>query len=739
MESIWDRLRRAGQERLVQVRCSVTLGDGWGIEDVAGVGLKTAVTPALGREKPAGDADSRHPRHLPGLDGLRAVAVVGVLLYHAGVNWIPGGFLGVDLFFVISGFLITSLLLAEAGHLGRISLRRFYVRRARRLLPALAVMLAVVGGFMAIFFRADLGQARGDVVAAAGYFSNWWYLVHHRSYFVAAGRPSPFQHLWSLAVEEQFYLVWPLVLVGLLRFRARLRWIAAVAVVGALGSAFWMRTLAVRGNVPFDTDSSRLYYGTDTHASALLLGAATAALMVAIASRRTVIPAIARHAIDIVGLAGLLALGWSMHAVGYYMPALYRGGFLVFAAVAAMVVAIASAPGGWLGRALDVPPMRWIGARSYGLYLWHWPVFVYTRPGLDWPLHGAAALGVRLAIVVALTELSYRFVEVPLRRRGVVAVARGVRSHLARNSSRRSSWRVVAPVLGAVLSVVGVIAATTFVSARVSQVSHSKSAARAVAAGAAGVVAPGGGVVSPTAAPPAGTAGTAGASSPVAASSTAASQAAALSAASSSANQAPTSTADQGASNPSTGAVQVVAHPTARPTHVAVPKGYPTLPPPIPNSAPPALTAVGDSVMLDAATALKAACPGTEVYAVVGWQAKSVFGELNALAAAGHLGAQVVIETGTNGIVSPKELDAELTMLADRQRVIVINDHMDRPWEPPNNAMFPAVVKAHPNAVLVNWDAAANTHPDWLSTDGVHLKTAGRGPYALLIKTAAEC
>ncbi len=132
---------------------------------------------------------------------------------------------------------------------------------------------------MAIFFRGDLGQARGDVAAAAGYVSNWWYVLHHRSYFVAAGRPSPLQHLWSLAVEEQFYLVWPVVVVALVATRARLRWITVVAVAGALGSAFLMRTLAIRGNVPFDTDSSRLYYGTDTHASALLLGAAAAAVM----------------------------------------------------------------------------------------------------------------------------------------------------------------------------------------------------------------------------------------------------------------------------------------------------------------------------------------------------------------------------------------------------------------------------------------------------------------------------
>ena len=182
------------------------------------------------------------------------------------------------------------------------------------------------------------------------------------------------------------------------------------------------------------------------------------------------------------------------------------------------------------------------------------------------------------------------------------------------------------------------------------------------------------------------------------------------------------------------------AHPPSRPIHpTSGPHIAATKPPAIPAGVPPSVSAVGDSVMLDAATALKAVCPGTEVYAVVGWQAKAVFAEVATLRAAAHLGREVVIETGTNGIVSAKELDATLTALADRQKVVVINDHMDRPWEPPNNAMFPAVVKAHPNAVLVNWDVAANTHPNWLSTDGVHLKPAGRAPYAQLIKAAAAC
>ena len=687
-------------------------------------GVKAAKNSAVARTPSAAG------RRLPGLDGLRAIAVIGVLLYHAGAGWLPGGFLGVDLFFVISGFLITSLLLSEAQLAGGISLRQFYLRRARRLLPALVALLAVVAVFMAIFAAADLGQARGDIAAALGYVSNWWYVLHHRSYFIAAGRPSPFQHLWSLAVEEQFYLIWPAVLVVLVATRARLRWITAVALAGAVGSAFWMRVLAVRGNVPFDTDSSRLYFGTDTHASALLLGAAAAAVMTALAARLERGLAFGvRAACDVVGVVALGAVCWSMHAFDYFRPGLYRGGFLAFAAVGVVVVAMASAPGGWLGRALDVTPLRWIGERSYGLYLWHWPVFVYTRPGLDWSLHGPAALAVRLAIVGLLTEVSYRLVEVPLRRKGVVAVAQCLRmSHL------RVPWRVMAPVLSAVLGVAGVAATTTFVS---SQVAHTQARARHDAATLGeGQPSPTSVTVTPARATPTSPTAT----SPAATSPAANAPSATSPAATAAANTGSSSAAVAPSSAASRPVVSVLTHPSSRPIRPAAgPHVTATSPQAIPAGVPPSISAVGDSVMLDAAAALKSVCPGTEVYAVVGWQAKAVFAEVTALRAAAHLGGDVVIETGTNGIVSAKELDATLTALADRQRVIVINDHMDRPWEPPNNSMFPVVVKAHPNAVLVNWDAAANTHPNWLSTDGVHLKQAGRAPYAQLIKVAAAC
>jgi peptidoglycan/LPS O-acetylase OafA/YrhL len=652
---------------------------------------------------------------LSGLDGLRAFAVIGVLLYHGGVRWLPGGFLGVDLFFVISGFLITWLLVAERQRDGAISIRRFYARRARRLLPALAAMVASTTAFMAVFFRGDLDQARGDIAAAAGYFSNWWYVLHHRSYFVAAGRQPPFQHLWSLAVEEQFYLVWPLLLVVLLVARVRLRWVFAVATAGAVASAWWMRTLAIRGDVPYDTDSSRLYFGTDTHASSLLIGAAAAALMLGLAARRQrrhrEVSSIATLLADLAGIAAIGGVIWAMHSWSEVTPSLFRGGFFVFALVAVVLVATVSLPGSWLGAVLDVQPMRWIGTRSYGLYLWHWPIFVYTRPGLDWQLHGLTDLTVRLAITAVLTELTFQLVERPIRERGFAGLARHwpalPKRHDGLGRVPRPA-RAFAPVLGGVCGVLLIVGGTTFVA------NHHGS--RASNGASSRVVHPS------SSAPPQPTAPGTVLASP-------------------SRSVLPSPTAPGSASSGSRSKPSVTPPPPqVKPSNAAAPPAGTSekTPPKIPDGPPPLLTGVGDSVMLDGQVALEESCD-SEVYAVVGWQAKSVFAEIATLRAANHLGQVVVIGTGTNGLVKEQELDAVLTSLADRTKVIVVNDHMNRPWEPPNNAMFPKVVAKHPNAVLVDWDTAANTNPKWIGSDGVHLAAAGRVAYANLIKKAAGC
>src|ERR671911_529023 len=343
-----------------------------------------------------------------------AIAVIAVLLYHADLAWIPGGFLGVEVFFVISGYLITALLLAEWRLRGRIDLKIFWLRRARRLLPALYVLLVVTLAFAVVFLPGEVAGLRGDVLAAFGYVTNWYLIFGQESYFEAVGRPSLLQHLWSLAVEEQFYLIWPPILALGLCFgatRLRQRRLLTVVIFGAVASAVAMALLYTPG-----ADPSRIYYGTDTRATGLLCGTALAFLWspgdryrpsdarLKLAGRgrfRRRWGWTAPFLLDILGFAALGGLVWFCLYLGELQPFLYMGGFaLVGLATTATIMAVVH-PHTLIGaRLLGSVPLRWIGVRSYGIYLWHWPVFMVTRPELDVPFDGLPLLALRLAATV---------------------------------------------------------------------------------------------------------------------------------------------------------------------------------------------------------------------------------------------------------------------------------------------------------------------------------------------------
>ncbi len=360
--------------------------------------------------------------HLVGLDGLRAVAVIAVVLYHADVAWIPGGFLGVDVFFVLSGFLITSLLLVELDRSGGIDFKNFYIRRARRLLPALFAVLAVTAVLVATVAYDGAAGFRRDLPGALFYYSNWLSIFTQTSYFEFIGRPPMLKHLWSLAVEEQFYIFWPAIAL----FAYRLRGARAVGLV-ALGRGAAVDAghddRLVRRRHARGGRSEPLYFGTDTHAMGVCVGAALAVVW---RPGRTS-PVLARQARMVItgaGVAGLLLLVLMFTGLGEFSTFLYRGGFLVVALVSAVVVAASSHRGVLFGTWLGMRPMRWVGERSYGIYLWHWPLFLVTRPGVDIPVDGIVALVLRVAMLLGIAELSYRYLEMPVRRG---ALARGWR------------------------------------------------------------------------------------------------------------------------------------------------------------------------------------------------------------------------------------------------------------------------------------------------------------------------
>jgi peptidoglycan/LPS O-acetylase OafA/YrhL len=400
-------------------------------------------------------APTRIPGYrVAGLDGVRAIAVVLVILFHLSPGAVLGGYIGVDLFFVVSGFLITSLLLREHAASGRVALGAFWRRRARRLLPALGVLLLVcctaayaIGGDVLL----GLGT---QVLGAVTFSSNWLFLAGSSNYFDATA-PELFRNLWSLAVEEQFYLIWPLLLVlVLLRIP---RWVRVGALILlAAGSAIWMALL-------WSPDgATRVYYGTDTHFFGLAIGAALAFAAARWPAHALEWPRWQRTALGLAGpvaLAGILGISLTMNEDA---PVAFQGGLAVVAVLATILIAATLVPGTPLARALDWAPLRWIGERSYGLYLWHWPVFllvVAALPSMSRQGSSGWALGgIAVAITVAAAAASYQFVEQPIRRNGFRATWRTFSGWFsgARHAFVAGVWVIVLVLVGGVGTVAAI-------------------------------------------------------------------------------------------------------------------------------------------------------------------------------------------------------------------------------------------------------------------------------------------
>jgi peptidoglycan/LPS O-acetylase OafA/YrhL len=355
------------------------------------------------------------------LDGLRAVALLIIMGYHFGVGWLQGGFFSLDIFYVLSGYLITGLLLSEYRKRGAIKLSAFWLRRARRLLPALLIVLVAVT--LMVRFAEPQGlypDFRMSALSALFYFSNWWQIAASGNYFVATGPVSPLTHTWSLAVEEQFYLIWPLVVLAVMhlsrRFARGLRVLLVVSVVGVVASATEMALLYNPAR-----NTTRLYFGTDTHAQSILVGAVLACVLTMVEMRRgnegmapRARSTLARRGLVLAGLAGFAGtLTLTVTLVGTSSLD-YRGGFLLSALLAAaIIVAAVCVPGGIVADGLSLRPLVWLGTISYGAYLWHYPIYVYLDPART-GLTGLSLLALRFAGTIALATASYYLVERPV-------------------------------------------------------------------------------------------------------------------------------------------------------------------------------------------------------------------------------------------------------------------------------------------------------------------------------------
>jgi peptidoglycan/LPS O-acetylase OafA/YrhL len=613
--------------------------------------------------------------YVPGLDGLRALAVIAVITYHANREWLGGGFLGVEVFFVISGYLITLLLIAERERSGSVSLGNFWVRRARRLLPALFTLLIGTITYCAMFNRDRLGRLRGDVVGGFFYVSNWFQVWTGSSY-TSSAEFAPLRHLWSLAVEEQFYIVWPLVMFLLLR-NMRSRTLPIIGVLfTSLAAVIAIYTAVVFRTGPIDTIEKTpeqfmsflgrevlrtdfLYLGTVSRASGLLLGAALATAWRPWAIRRGRAGANA-NGLDLLGIIGLGSLAymcWQFRETvateagteGYAL--LYRGGLILVALATILVIATVTHPRSRLGKyVIGTPLLVWIGKRSYGLYLYHWVVFQAYRKSAGMPLEPREFVAL-MAITLAITEASYQFIETPIRTGRALAAYRTWRQ-------RSGGVRGPLPVVLATLALVPVFSVVSMAGARVMP--------------------------------------------------------------------------EEVAGNLDDNIDSVITIPsTTLPVGTTVPVVVSTTIPATKFD----VFAVGDSVMLGSARKLTSY--GITVDAAKNRQVSAGAQVLDYRMKTGELGNNVVVHLGTNGRTTASTFDLVMKPLSSVPRVIVLTVRVPgSPYSDKNNAIITALPLKYPNVTVLDWEALSKGRKDWFASDGIHPNALGQDNYVGFILKA---
>lgn len=620
-------------------------------------------------------------RYMPGLDGLRALAVIAVIAYHQDLSWAQGGLLGVCLFFVLSGYLITDILVAQWKSKGIINLKDFWLGRARRLLPALFAMLIAVIVWFFLFDPAQLSTLWGDVLAAVFYSNNWWQIFQEGSYFASFGPPDPLIHLWSLSVEEQFYLVWPLLLgLGLCFIPQRGRLVGLIAIL-AMISAVAMAVVYTPG-----LDPTRVYYGTDTRAFSLLIGAILAFIWPSRRLPANLTPG-GRIRLDVVGGAALLLVLWMICRSNHYQSFLYYGGLLLFSIAAAVVVAVLAHPASRLGRVFGFKPLRFLGVCSYGIYLWHYPVIALTSPavntnGVDIRL----TLG-QIVLTISLAIFSWYFIEAPIRHG---YWKRFFPSRLCHFKGQQGSVAVSARgTLSVFLSVLILLVCGC------TMVGHIKQTSVEVKVAVADEL----------------------------------EQTVSL------------ETIAQGneengnRENPNT--VEVINEnehdengkvPTNEQVGLEIDKETPC------NGK--CVTAIGDSVMINVGVELKKIYPNIVIDAELGRQMFQAPQVIENLREQDALGQTVVIALGSNGTITEGQFADILNLLGPERQVVLVNTRVPKPWEGVVNQILAEVAAADPQIKLVDWYAASSGHDEYFYPDGVHLRPEGIEAYTTLLTGA---
>ncbi|WML34487.1 acyltransferase family protein [Clostridium sp. OS1-26] len=588
--------------------------------------------------------NTQNHRYIAGLDGLRAFAVLAVIAYHFNFSWAGGGFLGVDIFFVISGYLITSNILALQESELNFSFREFWIRRIRRLLPAAYIMIIAVFVWTMIFKSEMVNTLKGDASSSIMYVSNWWFIFHKLSYFNSFGLPSPLKNLWSLAIEEQFYIVWPIVLItGLKVFKKRAKF-SNIVFIAALCSAILLAILYKPGE-----DPSRVYYGTDTRAFELLIGSWLAIIypMKRLSSKKSIKQ---RNMLNITSIIAFIIFIISVIFMNEYQAFLYRGGMLLLSLNAAILIACVCHPSSYLGHLLSWKPLSWLGKRSYGIYLWHYPIIVLSTPAYEIGNPTYWRVGLQLAATLIIAEISYRFIEMPIRQNGF----RGVfKRNLLINAV---NWRRLTFARG--ISIIIIPLVIVLLTACIRSVHKDKQQMDKAKASSTEIVINN------------------------------------EKQSSTSKNSGPSSNEKSEASSLSTG-----------------------------NSYNKVL-AIGDSIMLDIVSSLNKKYTNITIDGKVGRQLSQAVELAPAYAAFNDTNNAVIIELGTNGYFTDRQIDSLLNFFS-KAHIYLVNTRVPRQWEKEVNETLSKKAKESKNITLIDWHSTAITHPEYFTPDGVHLMPKG--------------